>query len=148
MADILPIRPKQHRDLPDELIRNFCDWLDHGSFFKMKAIVRITSCDIHEVSGHQTDNVGFEVQATALARMPSGCPEPIHLYFHTTESMAHNLMSNKWQVGSYVIVKGEYSLLINDSPPSLTLYIDSVDDVMPVPEEYLPVAQYWLADSE
>ena len=74
MADIIPIRKVQPDDFPREMIGRFYDWLDFDNIFTMKALVRIISCDFYDLSkdrfeleGSISLDVGFEVQAEALA---------------------------------------------------------------------------------
>lgn len=155
MADIIPIRKDQPEDVPEELVGRFFDWLGADSFFTMKAMVRIISCDVYDLSKNHFElegsislDVGFEVQAEALAMMPLGDPQAISLYFHTKSIEESEQMSKQWQVGCHVIAKGEYNSLLNDSPPSFTLFINGIDDVTPLPEEYLPAARRWLKNPD
>jgi hypothetical protein len=155
MADIIPIRKVQPDDFPREMIGRFYDWLDFDNIFTMKALVRIISCDFYDLSkdrfeleGSISLDVGFEVQAEALAMVPIEGTQPMSLYFHTMEGEESEQMSKQWQVGGCVIVKGEYSFLVDDYPPSFTLFVKSVEDVMPVPEEFLPVVRSWLKNRD
>lgn len=135
----------------DELA--FFDWLGGDAVLQITVLIRITESSWYDC-GHATRKIasnvvelgGYEIHAKGDG-LSFGNVQPMELFFSTDSREQADEAMALFAVGNILVVTGDHCLLLDDEPPSFTVYITALEEVRPVPAHFLSVAAWWLAST-